>query len=97
MEFKTTLEWLRASLELATSESHINHNGVTWKYVAGFRKCGSILAIYKNDKQFCAHAGDSWEPNEEPLFGYFSGDLSYDDLLVKIAEKYDEIRRRPTQ
>lgn len=92
MEFDTTYEWLRSSLEPAKSNTYFNHNGVTWTHVAGFRRCGSSLDIYKNDTKFCAHAGDDWKQNDQPLFGYFSANLSYDELLVQLAAKYDELR-----
>jgi hypothetical protein len=40
------------------------------------------------------HAGDEWKENEEPILGYYSLDLSWDDLISSIADKYDTIRNR---
>ncbi len=55
---------------------------------------GCIVAIYKDEKEYCAHSGEEWKEDEEPLFGYFSLDLPWDELIDRIAERYDAIRRK---
>lgn len=94
MSFEDTVDWLRKSLIPSRDNPTISRCGHVWTHVAGFINVGCIFAIYKNDTQFCVHAGDDWEVNGEPLLGYFDINLSYDDLLVQIAARYDEVRSR---
>lgn len=61
-------------------------------YMAGYRMCGFVFAIYKDDDNYCAHVtnpDDEWLENEPPLFGYYNVDLTWNELLHEIANKYD--------
>lgn len=94
-DHKTTVEWLTESLEpIAESTPPLHRLGRNWQPVAGFSRCGSIFAIYKDATEYCAHAGETWEEGQEPLLGYYSGDLSQGDLISQVAQKYDAIRTR---
>ena len=33
--------------------------------MAGFRKCGCIFAIYKDEFNYCVHSEYEWKENEE--------------------------------
>lgn len=37
-------------------------------------------------------AGDEWRENEDPSFGIFAADLSYDDVVDQLAIRYDDQR-----
>jgi hypothetical protein len=91
----STVSWLLESLEKspATAET-FSRNGRQWQPIAGFRRCGSILAVYKDcaTNEYCVHAGDDWPENQEPLLGYYDASLSWDDLIQQIAARYDAIR-----
>jgi hypothetical protein len=51
-----------------------------------------VFCIYKDPNSYCVHAGDDWVESQEPLLGYYSLELSWDDLLEQIAQRYDTIR-----
>ena len=71
----------------------LERGGVRWFGVAGFSICGSILAIYRNEAgDYCAHAGDEWQRDQEPLFGYFDADLSFDQVIDQLSTRYDDMR-----
>ncbi len=53
---------------------------------------GSIFAIYKDTEEYCVHAGEEWNNNDEPLLGYYNIHLEWDELISNIAERYDDIR-----
>jgi hypothetical protein len=100
MSFISTYEWLQTNLELTRTDANMPspdvliRNGSTWTHIAGMRKS---LSIYTNEIQYCAHAGDEWPVDTEPLFGYFDISLDYNALLCQLAEKYDamsDIRRQ---
>jgi hypothetical protein len=91
----STLEWLRDSLIASDSNTPpIIRNKNTWIPIAGFSRCGCIFAIYKNKDAhlYCVHTGDDWKEDESPTLGYYDGELSWNELLIEIAKKYDEIR-----
>ncbi len=88
----STFEWLKDSLVLSDGLMQIQRLGRVWTHVAGFSQCGSVFAIYKDTSNFCAHAGDEWKELEEPLLGYYDRNLSWDELLLKLAETYDKLR-----
>lgn len=90
-KMNTTINWLKRSLEDSQGEVILRKNR-TWIPVSGFRTCGCIFAIYKDDTQYCVHVGDEWEPNEEPLLGYYDINLTWDELLYAIANEYDKLR-----
>lgn len=92
----STLKWLSESLECIDSNDTLIRQGRVWKPIAGFRKTGSIFCIYKDVKEYCVHVGEEWEENAEPLLGYYRLDLSWDELLFHIAQKYDSLRARST-
>jgi hypothetical protein len=92
----TTKEWL-TSLLIINSDNNsdnnsITRNGILWKSVAGFSKCGCVFAIYQNDYNYCVHSSDEWKENEQPNMGYYDKSLEYDDLISIIANTYDKIR-----
>lgn len=88
-----THEWLKQNLKKLNSEySPFTRNGSLWEYIYGFKQYGVALNIYTNGYIYCAHAGDDWLENTEPLFGYFDINLDYDTLVYELAKKYDEIR-----
>ena len=89
MESETTLQWLKNNLKFSTIDEEIIRNGSTWKHVAGMRVSHSILAIYSDGLQYCAHAGDEWLVDTQPLFGYFDISLDHDSLLLQLSLKYD--------
>lgn len=70
----------------------LHRAGLSWKPIAGFRKSGSIFCIYRGDTTYCVHAGDVWPDADPPLIGYFPLDLSWDELIMQIADRYDAIR-----
>jgi hypothetical protein len=88
----STLDWLRNNLVMSSTTESINRVNRVWVPVAGFSSCGSVFAIYKDTHSYCVHAGDDWTESQEPLLGYYSLDLTWDDLLVQVAQRYDEIR-----
>ncbi len=91
----TTYNFLRDNLTPGDIENLcVVNNGKVWKHVAGYRACGSILAIYKNEDKYCVHAGEKWDVDELPNLGYYDINLSYDDLLREIANTYDNVRRK---
>jgi hypothetical protein len=91
----TTVDWLNQSLNICNDkESIICRLGRNWKPVAGFSKVGSIFCIYKDENNFCVHAGDEWNDNEEPLLGYYDINLTWDKLISQIAQKYDSMRSK---
>jgi hypothetical protein len=92
-EYKTTYDWLKDSLTTKDKGYIIKRQNRNWISIAGFSRCGCIFAIYKDETEYCVHAGDEWEEIKPPLFGYFSLELSWDELLHKIAERYDTIRK----
>lgn len=97
MEYNNTYEWLVHELEhILDSQERLERCGMTWTPIASVRKCGSILALYKSCEShgFCAHAGDDWHIFQEPFFGYFSKDLSYNELLIELSNRYDSIRKQ---
>jgi hypothetical protein len=91
----TTLDWLKHYL-VPSSETEkscrLVRAGRCWEPVAGFSSCGSVFTIYKDDASYCAHAGDEWPESDTPLLGYFDRNLSWDDLLSAVAQKYDTLR-----
>jgi hypothetical protein len=91
----TTLDWLKHYL-VPSNETEKSYRlvraGRTWESVAGFCQHGTVFAIYKDDTSYCVHAGDDWPESDEPLLGYFDRNLSWDDLLSAIAQKYDDLR-----
>lgn len=90
---ETTVKWITEALqEISETAPPLQRLGRSWQPIAGFSRCGSILAIYRDATGFCAHAGETWEEGQEPLLGYYSGDLSRSDLISQIAQKYDAIR-----
>ena len=100
MESETTLEWLKNNLTFTSKASKTSkpsiheefiRNGSTWKHIAGMRISHSIFAIYSDGSRFCAHAGDEWLDNTQPLFGYFDISLDHDALLLQLSQKYDAI------
>ena len=88
----TTKEWLMSLLIMNTDNKRIRRNGILWKPVAGFSQCGCVFTIYKIDYNYCVHSADEWIENEEPNMGYYDKSLTYDDLISKIANTYDEMR-----
>jgi hypothetical protein len=63
--------------------------------VASFNRQGFIFEIYKDDNNYCAHStlpNHEWLDIEPPLFGYYDINLSWNELLQQIANKYDSIR-----
>ena len=91
----STVDWLNESLEpVAEDTPPLQRLGRTWQPVAGFSRCGSILTIYRDATEYCVHAGETWEEGQEPLLGYYRGDLSRSDLISQVAQKYDAIRAR---
>lgn len=93
----STVSWLLENLEKSpATEPAIFRVGRQWQSVAGFRRCGSFLSIYKDcaTNEYCVHAGDDWFENQEPLLGYYDAALSWDDLIQQIADRYDAIRDR---
>jgi len=91
-----TKDFLLNSLILSNSEDlSIVRNGKLWRHVAGFRKCGCIFAIYKDEFNYCVHSDYEWKENEEPNMGYFDINLSYDELITEVANRYDNIRTNP--
>ena len=78
-------------------EPILQRAGRSWKPVAGFRKCGSMFCIYRDETAYCVHAGDDWPEMDPPLMGYFPLDLEWDNLIVKIAERYDGMRASVTK
>jgi hypothetical protein len=97
-EHASTREWLEDSLEITGPEdaSVLEIHGTRWIHVAGLRRCGSILAVYKDDARMCAHAGYDDEIRDFPSFGYFPLDLPWHDLLDVLAARYDDIRSSTT-
>ena len=97
--FETTKEWLNHNLVEVDEKDRIPVlcQSREWVPVSSFRQCGSIFAIYKDSKEYCVHAGDEWKENEEPLLGYYNLELSWDDLVSSIADKYDSIRNKVTE
>ena len=87
-----TKTWLYERLILSTNKSTYEHMGVSLEHVAGFSQQGIIFSIYKSKNYYCAHAGEEWNEGEEPLLGYYSIDVSWDELLTQIAAKYDSLR-----
>ncbi len=94
----TTVSWLLETLEKSPStETPISRAGRAWQPIAGFSRCGSIMAVYKDcsTNEYCVHAGDDWPESVEPLLGYYDASLSWGDLIQQIADRYDAIRSRP--
>ena len=93
-----TVSWLLETLEKTpeAEASTFSHNGRQWQPVAGSRRCGSILAIYKDcaTNEYCVHGGDEWFENQAPNLGYYDAALSWGDLIQQIAARYDAIRSR---
>ena len=87
-----TVEWLHESLETIHNGTPFTRLGRVWTPVAGFRNCGSILAIYKDHTEYCVHAGDDWKEDEAPLLGMYNLSLSWNELIAEIAKRYDSIR-----
>jgi hypothetical protein len=87
-----TAEWLDEYLEKIHNGTPFTHGSRQWIPVAGFRRCGTIFCIYRDEKEYCAHAGEEWPENTPPLFGMFSLQLSWDQLISEISKKYDELR-----
>jgi hypothetical protein len=86
MEYETTLQWLQKNVKFPTVIlENILRNGSTWKCIAGMHS----FSIYSDGLHYCAHAGDEWLPDTEPLFGYFDISLDHDYLLRELAIKYD--------
>lgn len=92
-EYESTVKWLTESLEdIPESTPALQRLGREWRPVAGFSRCGSVFAIYRDATEYCVHAGETWEEGQVPLLGYYNGDLSLRDLIAKVAQKYDAIR-----
>ena len=69
--------------------------GKHWRCIAswrGFRILG--FCVYKNENEYCVHSGYDWKDDEEPNMGYYSIDLTRDELISKISEKYVELRKK---
>ena len=89
MNYDSTTDWLRNSFVIGTE--YPPHNG--WIQLAGLKQCGCILGVYKDSSgRYCAHAGDTWGKNEEPLFGYFSKNLTLDEVIDELAVRYDAMK-----
>jgi len=93
MNMMTTKEWLIANLIKNNREDAIVRNGITWNSFAGFTSCGCVFAIYESDNKYCVHSSDVWKENEPPNMGYYDKQLTYDELIDKIADTYDSIRK----
>ena len=93
-QYRSTSDWLHDSLEMVVDVPV--HNG--WIAIAGFRRCGCIFTVYKDvaGTRYCAHAGEEWEKDEEPLYGYFPIELTWDELVDRIAARYDAKRSKIT-
>lgn len=95
----STVDWLRESLTPADDDTlPISRCGRLWKPIAGFSRMGSIFCIYKDEagQDYCAHVGEEWREGEEPVYGYFSTKLTWDELITNIAGQYDAIRANRT-
>ena len=86
-----TYDWLLDNLIIAEQATHIQKIGRIWTHIAGFRVCGQILAIYKDDKNYCAHADYEWLDDREPNLGFYSLNLEWPELIYNIALKYDSM------
>jgi hypothetical protein len=90
----TTVDWLHESLMIhetthALVPEPLHRLGKDWTPIVGFGSMGYIFAIYKDtsaDKRYCVHLGEEWLDNQEPLLGYYNGDLSWNDLITEIAK-----------
>ena len=97
MDYNNSYEWLVNELEhIEDSNEKLERCGIIWIPIASLRRCGSILAIYESRIGFCAHAGDEWDILQEPLFGYFPKDFKYNDILIELSKRYDNIRNTNT-
>lgn len=92
----STFTWLKESLTPVSEDIELFRAGRPWKAVSGMRACGSILCIYKDDLNYCAHSScdEVWMNEEDPSLGYYDINLSWDDLIKEIADKYDNIRNK---
>jgi hypothetical protein len=88
----STVEWLRDSLQMVNGHAPIIRCGRTWTPIAGFSSVGCIFTIYKDTHNYCVHADDTWPEDGVPNMGYFDINLSWDDLLITIAKRYDDIK-----
>lgn len=89
----STTEWLHTSLQFTEQGKIINRLGRNWTSIAGFSSCGCIFAIYKDENNYCVHVGEEWGENEEPLLGYYSNKLAWNELISEITNKYDALRQ----
>jgi hypothetical protein len=92
--YPNTYEWLKDNIIIKDEdepETIIIKDGRILTHVGGFSSCGRCLEIYKDDNNYCAHEGEFgyWSETEPPMFGYFDINLSWDELLLQIANKYD--------
>lgn len=57
---KNMFEWLTEALEPVVEDTPpLRRLGRNWQPIAGFSRCGSILAIYKDTSEYCVHVGDT--------------------------------------
>ena len=89
-----TYEWLKSTLKPPSEDITLFRVNRVWKPVAGFSVCGVVFCIYKDETSYCVHVGNDWFEDEKPFGGYYSLDLSWDDLLKQIADWYDITRER---
>ena len=90
----STYVWLKEKIQPCNQETIIHRVGRSWIPVQGFSSCGCIFVIYKDTNNYCVHAGDEWNENEEPLLGYYDIHLSWDELLLQVANKYDSMKNK---
>ncbi len=101
MDYSTTYDWLKNELIIADEKNPnqyeviIRDNRVI-SSVASMKSYGYIFAIYKSENEYCAHSFDDyngWLETDKPMYGYFDINLTWDELLQQIANKYDSIRK----
>ncbi len=102
MDYPTTFDWLKNELIIADENNPaqfqvlIRDNRV-FTTVAALRTSGHVFAIYKSDDEYCAHSFNSedggWLETDTPMYGYFDINLTWNELLQQISNKYDSIRK----
>jgi hypothetical protein len=100
MEYQTTFDWLKNELVIVDENNPnqydiIIRDNKVLSSVARMKKNEHILVIYKSDNEYCAHSFDEhngWLETDPPMFGYFDIDLTWNELLQQIANKYYSIR-----
>lgn len=89
----STYDWIRDNITIeddTVPEVILIRDNRVLSQVGIINTSKGSLAIYKDNYNYCVHVyTNEWNEDDIPLLGYYDIDLSWDELLLQISNKYD--------